>query len=1786
MSVPASEQPFRLVIDRPGVLDSLTLRPLDPPTPGPGEVAISVHHAALNFRDVMVAMGFFSSGVEQGLGGECTGEIVALGPDVTDRHVGQVVVALAPFSLGHTVTTWAAWTAPIPAGLGSAEAAGLPTVFATAWHALIDIARLSSGQSILIHSAAGGTGLAAVQLAQRAGATVFATAGTPEKRKFLRELGIAHVMDSRSLDFADEILTLTDGRGVDVVLNSLAGQALDKSLSVVADDGHFIELGKRDIYADRPLNLGLFKRRLTYTAIDLEGWARNRPERLAGLFAQVIQAAQDGQIRPVPTTVAPISQIAETFRNMAQGHHCGKLVADLQDPSAQVRVPAQSYAIVADATYLITGGLGGLGLGLAAWLIDQGAQHLILLSRGGAATAVQASGLAELRTTGAEVLVAQADVADRDQLENVIAAIDADVPLRGVFHCAMVLDDGLALDQTPARLRAVMAPKVAGAWNLHELTANCPLDHFVMYSSAASLLGSPGQSGYCAGNAFLDALAHARRAEGRCALAINWGPFAEAGAAATAHRGERLANRGVPSLTPDEGLSILGRLLVSDVTQVGALRLDLRQWLEFFPHLAGSPLFAELAQGTGKTSSVADANLLAQLRGESAAQRSARLTDYVCSQVALVLRMDLDAVDPATPLKDLGIDSLMGLELRNRLEAALGLTLSATLIWTQPNINSLADYLTKVVSDTFDTTNDASVDRGVRRASSPAQPKTPPGPTYTVTQSAPALAKTPPASVKAPVDTAPMDDALAIVGLGCRYPGGATSPDAFWQLLDEGRDAIGRAPTDRWPADQSLDLVPGSQAWGGFLDQVDQFDPEFFGITPREAISLDPQQRLLLEVAWEALEDACIVPRTLRGTRTGVFVGICTADYQHHLAAAAHNDGYTVTGSASSFAAGRLSYTLGLQGPSLIVDTACSSSLVALHLAARSLATQESHVAIVGGVNLILSLRTTAGLAQTQALSADGRCKAFDARANGFVRSEGCGVLVLKPLAAAQRDGNTIHAIFRGSAMNQDGRSTGLTAPNVGAQTALIREALENARIHPDVVDYVEAHGTGTALGDPIEIEALKTVFGPRTDSAPCVLGTVKTNIGHTEAAAGLAGIIKTVLALKHQKIPKHLHFQQLNPRIGFDNTPFVLPTDARPWPAGDRQRIAGVSSFGLSGTNAHVILQEAPASAPHPKPTSTRPLHLLTLSGHCREALAAQCVRTADYLDDHPEAALLDVCHTAAAARFHHPHRLAVVAQDAAQLAANLRNHAAGQSTATAIQSIAASRAPKVGFVFSGQGAQAAQMGHQLYQSHPTFRDVIDRCSNAVADILDRDLRDVLADSDRVALDQTAYTQPALFAVQMGLAALWQQWGVTPSVVLGHSVGEFAAACVAGVFDLETGARLIAQRGRLMQDTPEGAMLALRVDEARAAKLIAQLAPPESAALSIAALNGPQATVVAGTPSAISTLHALCERTGTEAQRLRVTRAFHSALMETAQAAFAHTAQAADFQPPQMPFIGNIDGALRDTVDAAYWAQQLRAPVRFAAGVSTLAETHVDVLVEIGPHPALLGLIADQFATHGNRLPKLLPSLRRQQPDWATLIRAVGQLHVAGAAIDWAAFDQPYGAENVSLPTYPFVRRRLWVEASTASTPPQNGATDHPLLEHQRPLTGETTVLEKLVIPCWRKKSLPAAGTATAQLGRWLIVGDGAHAQAIAEHAVFGGKAVQTTAEAAGQHLGQNGTHVPIAGIVCIADPTENTAGLLKPALTFVHTLLRARHPCAAALGHLWRARRSRRGPIREYER
>jgi acyl transferase domain-containing protein/SAM-dependent methyltransferase/aryl carrier-like protein/dienelactone hydrolase len=894
---------------------------------------------------------------------------------------------------------------------------------------------------------------------------------------------------------------------------------------------------------------------------------------------------------------------------------------------------------------------------------------------------------------------------------------------------------------------------------------------------------------------------------------------------------------------------------------------------------------------------------------------------------------------------------------------------------------------------------------------------------------------------------------IAIVGIGCRFPGGVRSPGDYWRLLQSGTDAISEVPGERWALDEWFDPDPEAPGkmytrWGGFLDGVDQFDPRFFGISPREAISLDPQQRLLLEVTWEALEHAAIAADRLTGTPTGVFVGISGNDYAQingGFSDPRRLDAYAGTGTIDSVAAGRISYILGLQGPNFPVDTACSSSLVAVHLACQSLRLGECRVALAAGVNLILAPAATVYFCKMRALSPTGRCHTFDARADGYVRGEGCGVVVLKRLSDAQRDGDNILAVIRGSAVNHDGRSNGLTAPNGAAQEAVLRQALKNAGIEPSAVGYIEAHGTGTSLGDPIEVQALAAVLGQgRSRDNPLLLGSVKTNIGHLESAAGVAGLIKAVLLLQHGEIPPHLHLQKPNPFIPWQELPVQVPTGGLRWPyAGPR--LAGVSSFGFSGTNAHVILESAPVA--QREPATPRPVHVLSLSARNDEALRSRVRQLADHLQAYPETSIADASATLNAGRSHFGHRLALVARTTEEARRDLRALVDAQETPGLTTGVTPAVQPRVGFLFTGQGSQYAGMGRQLYETSPLFRSELDNCSDLLRPHLDRPLLEVLYpdEGQDTPLDQTGYAQPALFSLEYALCRLWQSWGVQPVAVLGHSLGEYVAACVAGALSLEDALNLVATRARLMQALPPGGvMAALLAPQEQIEAALAEFA----GRLSLAALNGSN-TVVSGDAEAVDQLLSQLEPQGVRGQRLQVSHAFHSARMEPALAPFRQAAAGVSFSAPRLSLVSNLTGRLfaaGQTPDADYWCQHLRQPVRFAEGVRALRQSGVDILLEIGPQPTLLGMARRCLPEEEDCL--WLPSLRRGQGDWQTLLESLAALYTQGVAVDWAGFHKD-GPGRLHLPTYPFQRERFWVEntptspTSAAASPP----TVHPRL-------------------------------------------------------------------------------------------------------------------------------------------
>ncbi|MBD9358029.1 type I polyketide synthase [Methylomonas albis] len=894
---------------------------------------------------------------------------------------------------------------------------------------------------------------------------------------------------------------------------------------------------------------------------------------------------------------------------------------------------------------------------------------------------------------------------------------------------------------------------------------------------------------------------------------------------------------------------------------------------------------------------------------------------------------------------------------------------------------------------------------------------------------------------------------IAIIGMGCRLPGDIATPEAFWELLRDGRETISPVPASRWDSNRYYDPdydAPGKIVTrvGSFLTRIQDSDPQFFGISPREAMSMDPQQHLLLEVCWEALEHAGLVPADLAGSRTGVFIGICNQDYSVLLMSreAIEIDAYMTTGMAHSVAAGRLAYSMGFQGPCLAVDTACSSSLVAVHLACQSLRNRECDLAVSGGVNLILCPETSINFSRNHMLSPDGRCKSFDATANGFGRGEGCGLIVLKRLSDVVPGSDRVLALIRGSASNQDGATSGLTVPNGPAQQTVIRDALRNAGVAAEQIDYVEAHGTGTKLGDPIEIGALNAVFGPtRSSRQPLIVGSVKTNLGHLEGAAGISALMKVVLALSHQQIPRHLHCDQPTPFIPWAEIPIRVATQAIAWPATEKPRLAGVSSFGFSGSNVHVVLEGAPLEvAPANEAAAERPLHLLCLSARTRDGLTAQAARYADYLGCVAPTALADVCYSANTSRSVFEYRLLIAAADPAEMRGKLAQGCngadQGQPGAYPVEP------PRIAWLFSGQGAQYPGMGADLYQTQPVFRRAMDDCAQYLDPLLGLSLTGLLFDTNSTDLHQTAYTQPALFALEYALAQMWLSWGLQADAVTGHSVGEYVAACIAGVFSLEDGLKLIAARARLMQALPgNGAMAAVFADAHRVKQAIAALEnnPPR---IAIAAINSLGETVVSGQRQAIETLLKQLTEAGISSRELTVSHAFHSALMEPMLAEYRQVVAGVALRPPRIRLVSNISGHFvsDEVTDPDYWCRHIRETVLFAGGINTLRQHGIAAFVEIGPHPVLLGLVRADAPPANREL--YLPSLRKGQADWPQLAQSLSELYLAGAAIDWKGFDRPYPRHRLTLPTYPFQRKRHWYHDSPTIAR-QPAAPNSPLL-------------------------------------------------------------------------------------------------------------------------------------------
>ena len=1540
--------------DAGGALEGLDVLDVPERSLEPGEVRVAVEAAGLNFWDVFRSLGLIDEGI---LGGELCGHVLEVGSDVTSVSVGERVVALAFGTFGSEAVMREEMVALAPPDVPTPQLATMPTVFVSAALSY-DLAQLKAGERVLIHAGAGGVGLAAIQLAHAAGAEVFATASAP-KQAYLHSLGVQHVFDSRQTKFGREILEATGGAGVHVVLNSLTGEGfIEASLSCLASGGRFIELARVNIYSEE--EMAAARPDVDYHILELDTLKEHDPALPGAALKTVMERVAAGELTPIIHTRWPMGEAGPAMQFMRAARHIGKLVL--------TNSALETGQLRGDRTYLVTGGLGGIGCALADWLAERGAGTIVLNGRRDPdPEAVEA--IAALRERGVTVQIEIADVTDAAALDAMLERIDATLPpLAGVIHSVGVLSDAVLTNQSWDSFQQVLWPKMLGAWHLHRTTMHRDLDLFVLFSSVAGVMGNAGQANHAAANAFLDQLAGHRRALGLPGQSVAWGAWSELGEAEEQReRIERqLEAAGTGWITPQQGLRALETLVRQDVPVGMVAAVD---WPTFAKNNAeSSPFLAEVlatSAGAGDTAEDSSEDLLSQLRVSPQSEAESFLVAFLQKELQAVMRL------PSTPLPspsvgffDLGMDSLMAVELRNRLNRAFAgeYVVSNTAVFDYPDITALARHL----ADELDQPGEGG--------GAPSAPATI-------------------AEVRAPVATG--DDDIAIVGMACRFPR-AKDLSAYWQLLESGTDAItdGRPDGGSW---QDQDGEDAARLRGAFIEGIEWFDSRFFRIAPIEARLMDPRQRMMLETSWQALEDAGIDPEGLRGSRTGVYAGVGGSEYRDLIEGSGKADSYL--GTTASVTAGRVAFALGLEGPAMALDMACASSLAAVHQAVAGLQRDEIDLALAGGVQAVLSPAVSRFMLEVGMLSPRGQCNPFDASADGYVRGEGCGIVVLKRLSEAEADGDRIWGIIKGSAVNQNGASAGLIIPNGPAKERVMAAALARAGFTGADVDYLEAHSTGAQLGDAIEAYAVGAVYGRgRAADRPLLMGTVKAHIGHLEAAAGVAGLIKTVLAMKQGVIPEHLHFKNPNPQIEWDRLPVRVTAEKTDWPSHpDRPPRAAVSAFGISGTNAHVVVEgygsaadedgtsvgiqslagrarQVPASLPEPVASlppamdglTERQARFLPLSGKTDDALRDLAKHYLAWLEDPEAPVLADMAWTAAVGRSHFDHRAAVVFREVQSLRAGLTKLTETDGVADKPEPRSATR---VAFVYTGEGSQWVGMGKALYASEPVVRAVLDHCDTVVRAERGASLLDVMfgraeAPGD---LQDAAWAQPALYALECALTALWASVGIRPHVALGHETGEIAAAQAAGVFTLEDGLRFALTRGTLMAALPG-------VDPNQA-------------------LNG-------------------------------------------LEAAFADVT----VSPPSLTLVSGVTGQVAEVdrpLDGVYWRTQARETATFGAGVRTLAELGVDAVVEIGP-TAVLGPqvnLAWPETSNGEEAahaPLVLTSLRQpsdEDAEGATgFVEAVAGAYEAGLTPSFEGMFAGEARRRISLPSYPFQRRRHWV--------------------------------------------------------------------------------------------------------------------------------------------------------------
>ncbi|MEE1929763.1 SDR family NAD(P)-dependent oxidoreductase, partial [Streptomyces sp. TRM 70351] len=1316
--------------------------------------------------------------------------------------------------------------------------------------------------------------------------------------------------------------------------------------------------------------------------------------------------------------------------------------ADASGPEAAGAADAAGTArrvLDPDGTVLVTGGTGGLGALFARHLATaHGVRHLVLTSRRGPDAPGAAALVAELAEAGADAAVVAADAADRDALAAVLAGVPDAHPLTGVVHTAGVLADGTVEALSADQLDTVLRPKADAAHHLHELTRDAGLAAFVLFSSVSGITGTAGQANYAAANTALDALAAHRRAHGLPATSLAWGLW-DATHGMGGSLGEedlaRWARAGMTPLTPEQGLALFDAALGGDAALLVPVNLDVARLRAASdePAAVYRGLVPPRPRRAGRAAAAAEGGSAwaASIAALAEDKRADAVLETVRSAVAAVLgHADASAVDADRAFNAIGFSSMAGVDLRNRLTATTGLRLPATAIFDHPSPAALARYLYGRVD--------------VRPAGKPARDK--------------------------PRSRGAADEPIAIVGMACRFPGGVSSPGELWDLVADGVDAVSEFPANRgWDVERLFDPDPEHTGTsytrhGGFLHDADLFDREFFGMSPREATATDPQQRLLLETAWETFESAGLDPATVRGSSTGVFTGAMYDDYASRLTATPEEfEGFLLAGNLSSVLSGRLSYTYGLEGPSVTVDTACSSSLVALHLAANALRGGECDLALAGGVTVMSGPSTFVEFSRQRGLSTDGRCKSFAAAADGTGWSEGVGLLLVERLSDARRNGHRVLAVVRGTAVNQDGASNGLTAPNGPSQERVIRQALASARLTPEDVDAVEAHGTGTTLGDPIEAQALLATYGADRDAdRPLYLGSLKSNIGHSQAAAGVGGVIKMIEAMRHGVLPRTLHVDEPSPHVDWEAGGLSLLTEARAWPETDRPRRAGVSSFGISGTNAHVIIEAPPAERATPAPPAPVPAApagsvAWLVSARGEAALRAQADRLHRYATDHPGYRPDAIALALATERAVHPYGAAVLGRDTAELLSGLAALARGESAPNVVRGGTAQdgKAGKTAFLFTGQGSQRLGMGRELYVSQPVFAAALDEICAHLDPRLERPLKEVLfspdGSADSALIDQTSFTQAALFAVETALYRLLEHYGITPDYLLGHSIGEVTAAHVAGVLDLPDACTLVSARGRLMQAAREGGAMA--AIEAAEDDVLATLEGRDGT-VAVAGVNGPRSTVISGDEAVVEQIAEEWRARGARTKRLPVSHAFHSPHMDEVLEQFGSAIADLTFHMPRVPVVSNVTGALADPARLTspdYWVRHIREAVRFLDGVRALRDEGVTEWVELGPDGVLTALVRGAL---DDGLGVVAPVLRRGRPEDETVAAVLAQLRLRGARPDWSAVLP--GARPVPLPTYAFQHERYWLEGPATPGDADGlglSSAGHPLLGAAVPL-------------------------------------------------------------------------------------------------------------------------------------